>query len=488
MILTKIKRIYFLAICGTAMASLAAMFKSKGYEVYGSDENVYPPMSTFLAEQGIPVFEGFDPAHLEPAPDLVVIGNVMSRGNPEVEAILSRRLRYTSLPQALKEFFIRGRRSIVVAGTHGKTTTSALLAWTLQCAGRDPGFLIGGLVENFSRGFQVGTGEDFITEGDEYDTAFFDKGPKFLHYLPDVVILNSIEFDHADIYNSLEEIKVQFRRLINIIPGNGLLLACDDDANVNEMLPQAFCPVETFGISQSNNWRAENIRTSEQGTSFEVFRDNHSIGLYSLPLFGTHNVKNALAVIGTAARLGIDVSTVQKAFTQFKGIRKRLQLKGEAKGIRIYDDFAHHPTAVRETLNGLRARYQKNKIWAVYEPRSAATRRSVFQKEFSNAFDAADWVVVAPVHRIDKAPADDRFSVSQLVSDLRTKNIKAFHFNSVEKIVQYINAEAAEGDIIVTLSNGDFDGIHQKLLDALLGIEIKENYYGTEKTTATTTR
>ena len=467
MITNDIKRIYFVAICGAAMASLAAMFKSKGYEVCGSDSDAYPPMSTFLAEQGIPVFEEFDPAHLEPAPDLVVIGNVMSRGNLEVEAILSRHLRYISLPEALKEYFIRGRRSIVVSGTHGKTTTSSLLAWTLQYAGREPGFLIGGLVENFGRGYQVGTGEEFITEGDEYDTAFFDKGPKFLHYLPDIVILNGIEFDHADIYNSLEEIKVSFRRLINIIPENGLLIACGDDASVNEMLPRAFCPVETFGISLGNNWRAKNIKTTEYSTVFKAIHDGHSVASFSIPLFGVHNIKNALSVVAVATRLGVDVSTIQESFAEFKGIRKRLQLKGEVKGVHVYDDFAHHPTAVRETLKGLRARYPNNRIWAVYEPRSAATRRSVFQQEFVDAFNAADMIVVAPVHRPEKAPPDDRFSVARLVSDLRAKNKQADNFNSVDEIVSYIKDKAKSSDIVVTLSNGDFGGIHQKLIESL---------------------
>jgi UDP-N-acetylmuramate: L-alanyl-gamma-D-glutamyl-meso-diaminopimelate ligase len=457
------KRIYFLAICGTAMASLAAMLKSKGCHVYGSDEGVYPPMSDFLAEQQIPAFDHFDVANLTPAPDLVVVGNAISRGNVEIEEILDRHIPYISLPDALREFLIRGHRSIVVTGTHGKTTTTALLSWIFQTAGRDPSFFIGGIPNNFGRGFQVGGGKDFIIEGDEYDSAFFDKAAKFLRYLPDIGIINAVEYDHADIYPSLDDIKLAFRRFVNLIPRSGLLVACGDDANVREVTARAFCPVLTFGLTEGLGWSAQELAADKSGVTFSVFKKGKFWQRLTLSMAGNHNVRNALACIAVAEHAGIDAEIIARAIATFQGVKRRLEFKGAVQGIEIYDDFGHHPTAVRETLSAFRAQHSAQRIWALYEPRSATSRRNVFQHEFAESFDDADVVLVAPVHRPDKAPADQLFSSSKLAEELRARG-KICENLDVEKMIEYIQAKAREGDVIITFSNGPFGGIHQKLL------------------------
>lgn len=463
----KINRIYFVAICGTAMASLAALLKSRGYTVYGSDRDVYPPMSTFLQDQDIPVFQGFDPAHLEPKPDLVVIGNAMSRGNVEVEAILEQKLHYVSLPEVLKEFFIRGRRSIVVTGTHGKTTTTAMLSWVFTTSGRDPGFLLGGIAQNFGSGFRDGKGPEFIIEGDEYDTAFFDKGPKFLHYLPEVLIVNNIEFDHADIYDSIDQIKLNFRRLVNLVPRNGLFLAGAEDKNVQELIARAFCPVQTFGLAPECEWRAENIVPNAMGLNFTVIRKDQALGDIFIPMFGLHNVRNTLAAVAASSHVGIKFDQIRKSFLSFQSVRRRMELRGVVNEIYVYDDFAHHPTEVRATLNAGRHKHPTAKIWAVFEPRTATTRRKVFQTELANAFADADEVLVTPVHRPDKTTPDNLFSVEQMIADLNAKDIRAATMPNVDVIVDYIAAQVQPGDVILALSNGSFDNIHEKLLTRL---------------------
>lgn len=460
------KKIYFLAICGTAMASLAAMLKTKGYEVYGSDEGVYPPMSDFLTEQNIPAFDGFNVGNLTPTPDLVVVGNVISRGNVEIEEILDRHIPYISLPDALRDFLIRGRRSIVVTGTHGKTTTTALLSWIFESAGRDPSFFVGGIPNNFGRGFQVGSGEDFIIEGDEYDSAFFDKAAKFLRYMPDIGIINAVEYDHADIYPSLDDIKLAFRRFVNLIPRSGLLVACGDDANVREVTARAFCPVLTFGLTKGLDWYAENLTTDALGSTFSVYKKGEFWQRLTMPMAGNHNVRNALACIAVAEHAGISTEVIAQAIATFQGVKRRLEFKGVVRGIEIYDDFGHHPTAVRETLAAFRAQHPGQRIWALYEPRSATSRRNVFQSEFAESFNDADIVLVAPVHRPDKAPAEQLFSSSKLKEDLTAKG-KICENLEVEKMVDTIIAKGREGDVIITFSNGPFGGIHQKLLTSL---------------------
>ncbi len=461
--LTDKRRIHFLGICGTAMASLAALMKQKGFEVYGSDEGIYPPMSEFLRQEQIPIFEGYRVENLVPPPDLAVIGNVISRGNVEIEEILDRRIPYISLPDALRDFVLRGRRPIVVTGTHGKTTTASLLAWLFHSNGRDPGFLIGGIPNNFGRGYQLGSGEEFIVEGDEYDSAFFDKTAKFLHYLPEIGIINAVEFDHADIYGSLDEIKLAFRRFVNLIPRKGLLVINGDEETVRETAARAFCPVQTVGFGAQAEWRADDLHFDAEGIDFTVVRSGRLWGRVRLPLAGNHNVRNALACIAVAHHLGLSEDGIRTALAAFKGVKRRLELKGVVRGMEIYDDFGHHPTAVRETLAACRAKFPQRRIWALYEPRSATSRRNIFQQEFVDAFADADIVLAAPVHRPDKAPPDRLFSSSRLAEDLRARGKQAFHL-TVDEMVELIRKEGREGDVIVTFSNGPFDGIHDKLL------------------------
>src|SRR5881296_2532996 len=360
--MTDRQKIYLIGICGTAMASLAGMLREKGYSVTGSDSDVYPPMSDFLARIRIPVFKGFNAENIEKTkPDLVVIGNALSRGNVEIEYVLDSGLRYASMAETVKELFIRGKQSIVVAGTHGKTTTTAMLAWILEVAGRRPSFLVGGIAENFGSSFQVRDGPDFVIEGDEYDTAFFDKGPKFLHYLPRIVLLKNIEFDHADIYADLEALKVSFRRLINIVPRSGLIIAGVDSPVVRELVPNAFSRVAAAGI-ELGDWRAADIRPMGEGMAFELVHGEDAVGGFSIPLLGRFNVDNALGVIIAAKELGIDNATIQRGLTTFKSVKRRLELRGELDRIRVYDDFAHHPTAVSETLRAVRQRYPHDRI------------------------------------------------------------------------------------------------------------------------------
>ena len=449
------------------MASLAGMLQAKGCAVEGSDSDVYPPMSDFLERLGIPVYKGYRKEHLiASAPDIVVIGNALSRGNPEVEYTLDSGIRYASMAETVKELFIRGKNSIVVCGTHGKTTTTAMAAWVLEQAGRNPSFLVGGIAENFGRSFQVADGADFVIEGDEYDTAFFDKGPKFLHYLPRVVMLKNIEFDHADIYSDLESLKVAFRRLINIVPGSGLIVAGVDSPVVRELIPAAFSRVATVGI-ESGDWRARNIVQADEGMRFEVWSGDTSVGSFAIPMLGTFNVRNALDVIVTAKELGLSNDAIQAGLTSFKSVKRRLELKGEANRIRVYDDFAHHPTAVAETLNAVRQRYPSDRIWAIFEPRSQTCRRRIFENDFIKAFDQANQIVIARVFGASRLLPEDQLSPDRLVEGIRGRGRLARTFDSTAEIVEYVASHAAPGDHIVVMSNGGFDGIHGKLLSAL---------------------
>jgi len=449
------------------MASLAGMLREKGYAVTGSDSNVYPPMSDFLDRLGIPVFKGYNAENVRQAkPDLVVIGNAMSRGNVEVEEVLDSQIRYASMAETVKELFIRGKNSIVVAGTHGKTTTTAMLSWVLEVAGRKPSFLVGGIAENFGRSFQVADGPDFVIEGDEYDTAFFDKGPKFLHYLPRIVLLKNIEFDHADIYSNLDAIRTAFRRLINIVPRSGLIVAGVDSPVVGEIIPKALSRVATAGIG-IGEWQAKEIEAVEDGMSFDVFRADTKFASFRIPMPGTFNVQNALGVVVVADELGIDAGVVQQAFTTFKSVKRRLELRGEVNGIRVYDDFAHHPTAVLETLRAVRERYRNERIWAVFEPRSQTCRRRVFEQAFIESFAPADKTVIARVFGSSSLEPEDTLSPDRVVEGIRGRNKDAFTFESTDEIVRFLGSELRSGDQVVIMSNGGFDNIHNKLLDRL---------------------
>jgi UDP-N-acetylmuramate: L-alanyl-gamma-D-glutamyl-meso-diaminopimelate ligase len=463
------RNIYLIGICGTAMASLAGMLREKGYSVCGSDSDVYPPMSDFLDGLGISVFKGYNAENIaKTKPDLVVVGNALSRGNVEIEYVLDSDIRYESMAETVKELFIRGKNSIVVAGTHGKTTTTAMLAWILDVAGRKPSFLVGGIAENFGKSFQVADGPDFVIEGDEYDTAFFDKGPKFLHYLPRIVLLKNIEFDHADIYADLEAIKTSFRRLINIVPRSGLIVAGVDSPVVDELLPAAFSRVETAGIG-TGDWRAGNITTTAEGMAFDVIQSGALVGHFSIPIAGTFNVQNALGVIIVGRELGIESDVIQRGLSTFKSVKRRLELRGEVDGVRVYDDFAHHPTAVQETLGAVRERNPKGRLWAVFEPRSQTCRRRIFEEAFIRSFAPADFTIIARVFGASHLPAEETLSPDRVVDGIRTHGGNARTFESTEDIVRFVASEARAGDHVVIMSNGGFDNIHNRLLERLRG-------------------
>jgi len=467
--LSETKRIHLIGICGTAMATLAALLRQRGHHVQGSDQNVYAPMSDFLAAERINTFSGYSADHITPDLDLVVIGNAISRGNPELEEVLERKIRYCSLPEIIREQFLWGARSIVVAGTHGKTTTTALTGWLLTHGGLDPTVLVGGIALNLGEtgsSYRVGQGRDFVIEGDEYDSAYFDKTAKFLKYLPDVAIVNNIEFDHADIYADLDAVRLAFRRLVNLVPRNGLLLLGADSADAAALQAVAASPVETFGLADSATWQGTNMVHRDGMTQFDVRHHREVFGRFESPLLGVHNVRNALAAIATGSFAGLDAATLADGLRTFRGIKRRLETVGVARGVTVIDDFAHHPTAVRETLAALRTGYPERRIWAVFEPRSASSCRRVFQDDFARAFAGADEVIIAGVFR-SSLPESERLSAEQLVSDLTTRGQRARSIETVDGIVAAVAAEHRAGDVVILMSNGGFGGIHQKLLRAL---------------------
>jgi UDP-N-acetylmuramate: L-alanyl-gamma-D-glutamyl-meso-diaminopimelate ligase len=462
-------RIHLIGVCGTAMATLAALLKSRGHDVRGSDQHVYPPMSDFLVAEGITTMSGYLPEHITSDIDLVVVGNAISRGNPELEVVLERKVRHCSLPEAIRDHFLWNARSIVLAGTHGKTTTTSLTAWLLTHGGLDPSLLVGGIALNFGEhgsSYRVGKGRDFVIEGDEYDSAFFDKTAKFLKYLPDVAVINNIEFDHADIYDDLEAVLLAFRRLVRLVPRNGLLLLGADSPHAHELAPTAVSPVETFGLMDGATWRADAIEHRDGLTHFTVRRKGDRLGRFESPLLGVHNVRNALAAIAVGTYVGLAPDTLASGLREFKGIKRRLETVGVARGVTVLDDFAHHPTAVHETLAALRTGYPGRRLWAVFEPRSASSCRRVFQHDFARAFGTADEVVIAAVFR-SNLPESERLSAEQLVDDLRAAGHRARHIPEIDDIVATIAAEGRRGDVVAVMSNGGFGGIHQKLLQAL---------------------
>lgn len=461
--------IHLIGICGTAMATLGALLKRRGYDVRGSDQNVYPPMSDFLAAEGIPIMTGYSADHIGSDVDLVVVGNAISRGNAELESVLERKIRYCSLPEAIRDHFLWGARSIVVAGTHGKTTTTSLTGWLLTSGRLDPTVLVGGIALNFGdagSSYRVGAGRDFVIEGDEYDSAFFDKTAKFLKYLPDVAIINNVEFDHADIYADLDAVLFAFRRLVNLVPRNGLLLVGADSPHAVGLAKHAVSPLETFGTSEDATWQATDIEAADGLTHFKLRRRGEPFGGFASPLLGVHNVRNAVAAIAAGSYLGIPPGDLADALRSFKGIKRRLEIVGTADGVTVIDDFAHHPTAVRETLSALRNGYPDRRIWAVFEPRSASSCRRVFQDDFARAFGAADEVIVAAVFR-SSLPESERLSAEQLVEDLRARKQRARYIAAVDDIVGTVVNEHRRGDLVVLMSNGGFGGIHRKLLQAL---------------------
>ena len=448
------------------MATLAALLKSRGYDVRGSDQNMYPPMSDFLVQQGITTLQGYDASHITADLDLVVIGNAISRGNPELEEVLDRKIRYCSLPEAIRDQFLWASRSIVISGTHGKTTTTSLVGWLLTHGGADPNVLIGGIAENFESSYRIGGGRDFVIEGDEYDSAFFDKTAKFLKYLPDIVVVNNIEFDHADIYADLDAIRLAFKRLVNLVPRRGLLMLGADNPDALALKTNAHCRVETFGLSDGCDWQGHDLQISASSTRFGVRRDGQTIGTFEIPLLGAYNVRNALAAMAVGAAVGLSPETMGDGLRAFKGVRRRLQLRGIADGVSVYDDFAHHPTAIAETLQGVRSAYPDRRIWAIFEPRSATSCRRVFQSAFANALARADRVVLPAVYR-STLPDDQRLSAEALVNDLQAAGVDARYIPDVPDIVRAVSKDAQSGDLVIVMSNGGFDGIHDKLLSAL---------------------
>jgi UDP-N-acetylmuramate: L-alanyl-gamma-D-glutamyl-meso-diaminopimelate ligase len=463
-----IRRVHLIGIGGTAMAALAAMLQEQGLQVTGSDQGIYPPMSDFLARRGIPVRESYDARNIEDGVDLVVVGNAVSRGNPEVEAVLDRGMRYRSLPEMLRDWFIEEKRTLVVTGTHGKTTTASLLSWILYSAGRDPGFLIGGIPANFSEGFRWGRGEDVVLEGDEYDTAFFDKRPKFLHYLPRIVVLGAVEYDHADIYEDLSALLKSFRLLLRLIPRSGSLIVNSTDANAMGLAAEAPCPVVTCALEDpAAAWSACDIHTREGRTRFGVIHQGMDVSSCSWPLAGRHNVQNALLALAAAHAAGIQVEAALPALSTFRGVRRRLEYLGDYGGIQLYDDFAHHPTAIRATLVALRELYPAGRIWAVLEPRSNTMCRNVFQTALPEALVPADRVVVGAVHRAERIPPAERLDAQGVVEGLRRDGCSAWHIQKVHEIAAFLAGHAGPGDIVCLMSNGGFGGLADKLRTAL---------------------
>jgi UDP-N-acetylmuramate: L-alanyl-gamma-D-glutamyl-meso-diaminopimelate ligase len=459
-------RIHLIGVCGTAMATLAAMLKAKGHDVRGSDQNVYPPMSDFLVQQGITLLDGYRAEHIGSDLDLVVVGNAISRGNPELEEVLDRKIRYCSMPEAIRDHFLWASRSVVVAGTHGKTTTTSLLGWLLTHGGADPSVLVGGIVENFEGSYRLGGGRDFIIEGDEYDSAFFDKTAKFLKYLPDVAIVNNIEFDHADVYPDLAAIRLAFQRFVTLIPRRGLLVLGADNAEALALAEGARCRVETFGLTDTADWQAHDLRTAETSTTFGVRRSGRPVASFEVPLLGAYNVRNALAAIAVGSHLGLDSDAMVAGMRRFKGVRRRMQLRGTVGDVSVYDDFAHHPTAIEETLAGVRSAYPGRRLWAIFEPRSATSCRRVFQSDFVRALSKADRVVLPAVFR-STLPDDVRLSPEQIIEELGALGVHARYIPDVHDIVRVVAKESRPGDLVVVMSNGGFDNIHQKLLTAL---------------------
>jgi UDP-N-acetylmuramate: L-alanyl-gamma-D-glutamyl-meso-diaminopimelate ligase len=453
---------HFTGICGTAMGAVAAAMKQRGFTVTGSDANVYPPMSDFLRSQGIELSEGYREENIPADTDVVIIGNAISRGNPEAEAALDRKLLYHSLPEVMKEFFLRGKRNFVVSGTHGKTTTSSMLTWIFKQAGHDPGYMIGGLPKNLQSGAHFTDSEINVLEGDEYDTAFFDKRSKFLHYLPECVIVNNVEFDHADIYNSLDEIKLTFRRLLNIVPRGGHAYVNGDEANCLEVAAAAPCPVTTVGFGDHCTLRIGGVDYQPERSSFTLAGES-----YSVPMTGEFNVRNAAMAVAAARFAGLSAEEIRAGLATFAGVTRRQELKGEVNGIKVIDDFAHHPTAIRLAVQSLRQRHPHSRLWVLFEPRSNTTRRAVFQNELAEALAAADFSIVAAMTDIHKIPENDRLDPDRLSADIERLGGHCWYLPDVESIVQQVRSNAQPGDVIAVLSNGGFGGIHQKLLTAL---------------------
>lgn len=461
--MTERKHIHLIGICGTAMASLAGLLQTRGHRVTGSDAAAYPPMSDFLQSLGVQVAQPFSPKNLEPRPDLVVVGNVVSRGNVELEHVLDERIPFCSLPQILHQEFLQSREVLAIAGTHGKTTTTSMLAWMFHSAGRSPSFLIGGIAENFGSSFAVGSGSHFIIEADEYDTAFFDKGPKFLHYFPKAAILTSVEFDHADIYDDLKAVETAFKRLVNLLPSRGRLIAQDTGESLDRCLAKAFCPVERYGMKPGSFWRIADMRVTPTKTSWSVLRSGQAWAEFEFALAGEYNVLNATAAAALAAHYGLGAEEIGAALKSFKSVKRRLEVKAEVNGVTIVDDFAHHPTAIAGTLEALRGRYPGSRLWVILEPRSNTLRRRILQDSLAKSLSGADEIVVAQVFKMDAIPEEERLDVNTLAAQISQTGRRVQVLEDADRIVDAVAPELRPGDVVAILSNGGFGGIYEKL-------------------------
>ncbi len=464
---THVQKIHLIAVCGTGMGALACMLKSRGFAISGSDQKVYPPMSDFLRDQGIHIMDGFDAAHISYGPDLVIVGNAVTRENPEVKKMQQMEIPYYSMPQALNHFFAKDKQTLLIAGTHGKTTTASILAWMLFKGGLDPSFMIGGILQNFDSNYRLGDGDAFVIEGDEYDTAFFDKGPKFMHFHPSATVLTSVEFDHADIFSDLNHVRTVFSRFLEQLKPSSLLLAFDGDENIRRIISKAHCRVEFYGSNDHSNWRLGDIQIDAPWSVFEVLKSGQRYGRFKTQMVGRHNLTNALAVVAIADDLGISPAVISEALATFKGIKRRQQIRGCKNQITVMDDFAHHPTAVQETVTAIKLFHSPQRLIAVFEPRTNSSMRDIFQNVYPLAFDDADVICIRQPPLLEKIPVAERFSSELLVADLKQRGKDAHFFVDSEGIVEFLVRQATPGDLILVMSNGGFDNIHQKLLDQL---------------------
>jgi UDP-N-acetylmuramate: L-alanyl-gamma-D-glutamyl-meso-diaminopimelate ligase len=473
--MSKGKHVHVIGIGGSAMSPLAGMLREKGWRVTGSDSGVYPPASSFLESMGISFFHSFDAKHLDPKPDLVVVGNIIARGNPELEEVLDRKIPYRSLPEMLEEEFLPGKHSIVVSGTHGKTTTTAMLAWIFHIAGHKPNFLVGGVAENFGKSYGLENGDEFILEGDEYETAFWDRGPKFFHYHPDSLIITSLEYDHADIYPDFDVYQLAFKRLVNLVPRSGRVMIWGDAEQSGPALrasaAKAFCPVETYGFTSQNDWVASKVEPHDAGMRFHLKYRGEAFGDFELAATGSHNVLNACGAIAVAHGRGIPVDVRREALSTFRSVKRRMDVKGERAGILVVDDFAHHPTAVEATINAARGRWPNKRLWAILEPRSNSMRRKVFEESLPKALALADCVVLGGVFRAQQLGDDNRLAPEAVAKSVRALGKDARAFEGADAIADYLSAEAKSGDLLLVMSNGSFDGLCDKLLKKL-GAEV----------------
>jgi UDP-N-acetylmuramate: L-alanyl-gamma-D-glutamyl-meso-diaminopimelate ligase len=463
----QVHKIHLIAICGTGMGALACMLKEQGFEVSGSDQKIYPPMSDFLTDRGIPIMDGFKPEHISRGLDLVIVGNAVSRDNPEIRKMNQMGLPFCSMPQALNRFVVADKKALLIAGTHGKTTTSSILAWMFYKAGLDPSFMIGGILQNFNSNYRLGAGEHIIIEGDEYDTAFFDKGPKFMHYQPAMSVLTSVEFDHADIFRDLNHVQEAFGGFISQLDRSSLLLAFDDDKNLRNLISKTGCRIEFYGKYHSSDWCLGDVFIDPPWTIFEVLKAGTRFGKFKTRLIGKHNLFNALPVVAMAHHLGVSAEVISGALETFEGIKRRQQIRGNKNRIIVMDDFAHHPTAVRETIEAVRTFYSQNRLIAVFEPRTNSSMRKVFQTVYPASFDFADLICIRQPPLLEKIPFNERFSSEQLVADLKKRGKDAQFYADTESIIEFLAREAKPGDLILIMSNGGFDNIHARLLDRL---------------------